>query len=141
MADRAAIFTRPLDRSLEAYKAWMTKIVAFLAGQDEMTDAQWEVAWREFWSDANEAEEQGQPAWLAGRNRRQAGEDWPCPIRGALRPRAVFHTLGQPPADHWPSAAGTCSTWQRTYRAAGLPAIPGPARPGWAGTWRSRVTL
>lgn len=49
-------YTRPLDRSLEAYKAWITRMVVRLGGSDgdDMTDAEWEAAWREFWSDAPE---------------------------------------------------------------------------------------
>jgi len=49
-------FTRPLDRSLEAYKAWIRRMVAAMGGGGErtMTDAEWEAAWREFWSDAPE---------------------------------------------------------------------------------------
>jgi hypothetical protein len=55
-------YSRPIDRSLEAYNAWITKMTAFLGGRDDdMTDAQWEAAWREFWSDG-ETKDQGQPA-------------------------------------------------------------------------------
>jgi hypothetical protein len=33
------------------------------SGESAMTDAEWEAAWREFWSDAvDETEDQGQPA-------------------------------------------------------------------------------
>ncbi len=44
-------YSRPIDRSLEAYKAWIRSMVTALGGQDDdMTDAEWEAAWREFWS-------------------------------------------------------------------------------------------
>jgi hypothetical protein len=58
-------YSRPLDRSLEAYKAWIRRMVAAVGGSGEstMTDAQWEAAWREFWSDGgDEAEDAEQSA-------------------------------------------------------------------------------
>ena len=45
-------FSRPADRSLAAYKAWMLGVLARLGGTDDMTEAQWEAGWREFWADA-----------------------------------------------------------------------------------------
>lgn len=57
-------YTRPLDRSLEAYKAWIQNMVIRLGGSGgDMTDAEWEAAWREFWSDTgDETDDAGQPA-------------------------------------------------------------------------------
>src|SRR5512146_2860543 len=43
-------FRGPADRSLEAYKTWIRGIVEQLGGVDDMSDAQWEAAWRQFWS-------------------------------------------------------------------------------------------
>ncbi len=42
-------FSRPADRSLEAYKFWIRSVTAQLGGMDDMTDAEWEAGWREFW--------------------------------------------------------------------------------------------
>lgn len=55
-------YSRPLDRSLDAYKAWIRRMVAALggSGEDTMTEAEWEEAWREFWADDGEAGKQGQ---------------------------------------------------------------------------------
>lgn len=53
MTDRA--YTRPIDRSLEAYKAWIQNMVIRLGGSGgDMTEEQWIEAHREFWSDAGE---------------------------------------------------------------------------------------
>jgi hypothetical protein len=53
MTDRA--YTRPIDRSLEAYKAWIQKMVIRLGGSGgDMTEEQWIEAHREFWADAGE---------------------------------------------------------------------------------------
>ena len=43
-------FSPPADASLEAYKAWIRGITAELGGTDDLTDAEWESRWREFWS-------------------------------------------------------------------------------------------
>jgi hypothetical protein len=52
MTDRA--YTRPIDRSLEAYKAWIANMVIRLGGSGgDMTEEQWIEAHREFWSDAD----------------------------------------------------------------------------------------
>ncbi len=40
----------PADASLEAYKAWIRGITAELGGTDDLTDAEWETRWREYWS-------------------------------------------------------------------------------------------
>ena len=55
MTDRA--YTRPIDRSLEAYKAWIQNMVIRLGGTGgDMTEEQWNEAHREFWSDGAEPE-------------------------------------------------------------------------------------
>ncbi len=43
-------FGGPVNRSLEAYKTWIRSIVEEGGGVDNMTDAQWEASWRQFWS-------------------------------------------------------------------------------------------
>lgn len=54
-ANRA--YTRPLDRNLEAYKAWIQNMVIRLGGSGgDMTEEEWIEAHREFWSDAGEPE-------------------------------------------------------------------------------------
>jgi len=47
-------FTRPRSRSLEDFKAWINGLLERLGGdpnEDDMTEAEWESAWREFWQD------------------------------------------------------------------------------------------
>jgi sulfur relay (sulfurtransferase) DsrC/TusE family protein len=44
--------SRPKDRSLEAFKLWMTEIAERLTTQKEMiklTDEEWKKNWKEFW--------------------------------------------------------------------------------------------
>ena len=48
-------FSRPADQSFEAYKAWLLAILAKLGGEDDMTEDQWQTAWREFWASVPEA--------------------------------------------------------------------------------------
>ncbi len=43
-------FGGPADRSFAAYKVWIRTIVERVGGVDNMTDAQWESSWRQFWS-------------------------------------------------------------------------------------------
>ncbi len=43
-------FSRPADQSLAAYKAWIRGMTAHLGGIDDLTEAEWEAAWREFWT-------------------------------------------------------------------------------------------
>lgn len=52
-------YSRPLDRSLAAYKAWIRRMVAAMggSGQSTMTEAEWEAAWREFWANENQAKD------------------------------------------------------------------------------------
>lgn len=46
------VLSRPVDRSLAAYKDWITSTVAELIGNtdDDMTEAEWKAAWQEFWA-------------------------------------------------------------------------------------------
>ena len=48
--------SRPKDRTLEAYKAWMTEIIDRMLPSDNprvMTDQDWEDGWKIFWSDVD----------------------------------------------------------------------------------------
>jgi len=56
-------YSRPMDRSLAAYKAWIQRMMAAVGGssEDGMTEAEWEAAWREFWSDSTEDADQQPP--------------------------------------------------------------------------------
>lgn len=44
-------FSRPKDKSLEAYKAWMSEIAARLTTQKsiKLTEAEWRKSWKDFW--------------------------------------------------------------------------------------------
>lgn len=44
-------FSRVKDRSLAAYKDWIKQIIIALTGEfkDDMTPAEWEAQWRDFW--------------------------------------------------------------------------------------------
>jgi hypothetical protein len=52
------IFTlsRPKDRSLEAYKAWIKELAFKMTGKNDnsMTEADWEEAWKKFWGETKE---------------------------------------------------------------------------------------
>ncbi len=44
--------SRPMDRSLESYKAWMTEIAKRLTTQKttiSLTEREWIENWKEFW--------------------------------------------------------------------------------------------
>jgi|GEM_PF-4177021 len=49
---KPAVFGRPLDGSLEAYKDCINAAVEALGvkGGNNMTPDEWEAAWKEFWS-------------------------------------------------------------------------------------------
>jgi uncharacterized protein YaaR (DUF327 family) len=49
------ILSRPKDKSLEAYKAWIKEFVKSLGGssEDDMTEEQWVEGWKKFWSKVN----------------------------------------------------------------------------------------
>ena len=55
MATRCKVtYSKLQDKSLEAYKAWVSAIYFHLTGRtdDTKTDAQWERSWREFCQNA-----------------------------------------------------------------------------------------
>jgi sulfur relay (sulfurtransferase) DsrC/TusE family protein len=44
-------FSRPKDKSLEAYKAWISEIAARLTTQKsiKLTEEEWRKSWKDFW--------------------------------------------------------------------------------------------
>ena len=50
------IVSRPKDKSLASYKAWIQEITEFLkpGAKTVKTEEQWEEGWRKFWSKASE---------------------------------------------------------------------------------------
>ncbi len=53
MAKTHLFFSRPADRSLEAYKAWIHALTAHLGGTDDLSEAEWDASWRQFWNTAD----------------------------------------------------------------------------------------
>jgi hypothetical protein len=52
MAKNKPFLSRPKDRTLEAYKAWMKEIIDRMLPADAprvMTDKDWEEGWKKFW--------------------------------------------------------------------------------------------
>jgi hypothetical protein len=51
---RNVTYTKIRDKSLEAYKAWVSTFYFHLTGKtvDQKTDEQWEQSWKEFWQNA-----------------------------------------------------------------------------------------
>ena len=49
---KRAILSRPKDRSLESYKAWMREFVSKINpnAKSVLTDEQWEDKWKRFWA-------------------------------------------------------------------------------------------
>jgi hypothetical protein len=56
MDNKVAILSRPKDKSLEAYKAWIKELTFKLTGKndDPMTDEMWITRWENFWSKVDE---------------------------------------------------------------------------------------
>jgi len=48
---KEVLFLRPRDKSLEAYKEWISTLTRFLIGEarDTLTEEEWKTAWQEFW--------------------------------------------------------------------------------------------
>ena len=46
------LLSRPKDKSLKAFKAWVDEIYKHLTGKsdDSITDEEMEARWKEFWS-------------------------------------------------------------------------------------------
>lgn len=45
-------FSRPKDKSLQAYKDWISRLTHLLNpdAEDTMTEEEWGAAWKKFWS-------------------------------------------------------------------------------------------
>jgi hypothetical protein len=57
MDKKVAILSRPKDKSLEAYKAWIKEFTFRLTGKNNpssMTEEMWVERWKTFWSKADE---------------------------------------------------------------------------------------
>jgi hypothetical protein len=45
------VLSRPKDKSLEAFKAWIREITKSLGGsEEEMTEEEWVQGWKDFWN-------------------------------------------------------------------------------------------
>ena len=51
MENKKVILSRPKDKSLESFKAWIMELTLHMTGkaEDTMTPAEWEEKWKEFW--------------------------------------------------------------------------------------------
>ena len=58
--NRKVLYLRPRDKSLEAFKAWISALMVHLTGEerDNMSEEQWRAYWLKFWAagDAQNAE-------------------------------------------------------------------------------------
>jgi hypothetical protein len=45
-------FSRPADRSLDAFKGWISEMMLALGGTQEnnITEQEWQDAWQKFWA-------------------------------------------------------------------------------------------
>jgi len=48
---KEVLFLRPRDKSLEAFKAWISALMVHLTGEerDNLSEEQWRAYWQEFW--------------------------------------------------------------------------------------------
>ncbi len=98
-ADKRMFFSRSADRSLEAYQTWIRGVTAHLGGTDDLNDAEWEAAWRQFWDTA--AEER--PAEIAGLTE----DDMEQPATGLQLTARFTRALDYARAVHCESRTGT----------------------------------
>ena len=52
--NKSLTLSRPKDRSVEAYKAWMMEIAIRLTTEPKaikLTQAEWVASWKEFWTE------------------------------------------------------------------------------------------
>jgi len=52
--NKSLTLSRPKDRSVEAYKAWMMEIASRLTTEPKaikLTQAEWVASWKEFWTE------------------------------------------------------------------------------------------
>ena len=43
------ILSRPKDKTLESFKAWIREINKKFGGKETLTDEQYETGWKKFW--------------------------------------------------------------------------------------------
>jgi hypothetical protein len=57
-------YSRPKDKSLQAYKDWITGVVKRINpnAKDTMTEEKWEESWKRFWSKAEDIEDESETA-------------------------------------------------------------------------------
>ena len=50
--NKKVLYLRPKDKSLEAFKAWISALMVHLAGEerDNMSEEQWRAYWLKFWA-------------------------------------------------------------------------------------------
>jgi hypothetical protein len=55
-------YSRPKDKSLQAYKDWITGVVNRINpdAKDTMTEAKWVESWKEFWSKAEDSKDESE---------------------------------------------------------------------------------
>ncbi len=53
MTKGKGLFSRPKDKSLEAFKVWILEMYEHLTGkrEDTTTEEQWIALWKAFWED------------------------------------------------------------------------------------------
>jgi len=53
MAKQKVLFSRPKDKSLEAYKAWILDMCEHLTGkrENDISEERWIAFWKAFWAD------------------------------------------------------------------------------------------
>lgn len=53
MTKRKVLFSRPKDKSLEVYKAWILDMCEHLTGkrEDDMSEERWTELWKAFWKE------------------------------------------------------------------------------------------
>ncbi len=58
MEGKKPFLSRPKDRTLEAYKAWMQEIIRNIApnAKKTMTEEKWTASWKKFWKSDNPLE-------------------------------------------------------------------------------------
>ena len=57
MKPAKVMISRPKDKGLEAFKAWMTEVMVGLRGEgggSSISEERWEEAWAEFWRDKSD---------------------------------------------------------------------------------------
>jgi len=80
----------PKDRSLEAFRAWITSIVGELGGNDEddMTDSEWEGLHRDFWAPDPPTKTAQEPFSMGGPGSGNWGHVGVPGVRGGSQPGA-----------------------------------------------------